>query len=251
MYWEICWKLQLNPVVLSCCFNLWYIKISMQFLHTVLYTFPKVFTRRVCPSVNHLEFATVFFLLVTLIFDSVGRWCLSNFFSFYSADCVDLDLGMKNERISDGNITASSTQNASTPAKNGRLNYTSGSSWCSRPNDTNPYLQIDLQTFHIICAVSTQGNSQADHWVKNYTLQFSNNGTTWMVYRENGQIKVPCQRPCHLLIFTVVCKINENLTASLFDTSSRVMIHSSWDLVGNINLWRTLIFHKTINGEHC
>ena len=153
---------------------------------------------------------------------------------------------MENERISDGNITVSSVQNASTPAKNGRLNYTSGSSWCARPNDTNPYLQIDLQTLHIICAVSTQGNSQADHWVKNYTLQFSNNGSTWMVYRENGQIKVPCQRPYHLLIFTVVWKINENLTASLFDTSSRVMILSSWDLGGNINLWRTLIFHKTI-----
>ena len=73
MHREICHKLQLNPVVLSCCFNPLHSNISMQFLYTVLYTCPKVFTRRVCPSVNHLEFATVFFLLVTLIFDSVGR----------------------------------------------------------------------------------------------------------------------------------------------------------------------------------
>ena len=110
---------------------------------------------------------------------------------------------MESERISDGNITASSIQNASTPAKNGRLNYTSGSSWCARPSDTNPYLQIDLQALYIICAVSTQGNSQADQWVKNYTLQFSNDGTTWMVYREGGQIKVTCQRPCHFAFIDI------------------------------------------------
>ena len=100
---------------------------------------------------------------------------------------------MENGAIPDNKIAATSELSA---AKNGRLNYTSGSSWCARPSDTNPYLQIDLQTLYIICAVSTQGNSQADHWVKNYTLQFSNDGKTWMVYREGGQIKVPCQRPC-------------------------------------------------------
>ena len=99
---------------------------------------------------------------------------------------------MENERISDGNISASSVQNANTPAKNGRLNYTSGSSWCAGTSDSNPYLQIDLKTLHIICAVSTQGNSQADQWVKTYTLQFSTNGTTWTDYQEGGQVKVQC-----------------------------------------------------------
>ncbi|XP_027042750.1 neuropilin-1-like isoform X2 [Pocillopora damicornis] len=107
-----------------------------------------------------------------------------------SGVCIDLDLGLENERISDGNITASSVQNANTPAKNGRLNYTSGSSWCAGTSDTNPYLQIDLQTLHIICAVSTQGNSLADQWVKTYTLQLSINGSTWTDYKEAGQVKV-------------------------------------------------------------
>ena len=101
-----------------------------------------------------------------------------------------MDLGLENERISDGNITASSVQNASTPAKNGRLNYRSGSSWCAGTSDTNPYLQIDLQTLHIICAVSTQGNSKADQWVKDYKLQLSTDGTTWTHYKEAGQVKV-------------------------------------------------------------
>ena len=95
---------------------------------------------------------------------------------------------MEDGRILDTGINASSS---STPAKNGRLNYASGSSWCAGTSDTNPYLQIDLQTLHIICAVSTQGNSNADQWVKTYTLQLSLDGVTWTDYKElDGQVKV-------------------------------------------------------------
>ena len=99
---------------------------------------------------------------------------------------------MENGTISDSKITASSEQSANTPAKNGRLNYTLASSWCAGTSDSNPYLQIDLQTLHIICAVSTQGNSQADQWVKNYTLKLSKDGPSpsWTDYREDGQVKV-------------------------------------------------------------
>ncbi|XP_078353365.1 receptor-type tyrosine-protein phosphatase S-like isoform X3 [Oculina patagonica] len=106
-----------------------------------------------------------------------------------SGDCVYLDLGMESGSIPDSNITASSVKNANTPAKNSRLNFASGSSWCAATSDNNPYLQIDLQTLHIICAVSTQGNSQANQWVKNYTLQSSRNGSSWIDYTEIGQVK--------------------------------------------------------------
>ncbi|XP_022808475.1 receptor-type tyrosine-protein phosphatase F-like [Stylophora pistillata] len=104
--------------------------------------------------------------------------------------CVDLDLGMGRGAIPNSNITASSIQSASTPAKHGRLNYASGSSWCAKTSERNPYLQIDLQTLHIVCAVSTQGNSQADQWVKTYKLQLSTDGTNWTDYKELGQVKV-------------------------------------------------------------
>ena len=46
---------------------------------------------------------------------------------------------MENGEIPDNKIAAASELTA---AKNGRLNYTSGSSWCARPSDTNPYLQV-------------------------------------------------------------------------------------------------------------
>ena len=94
---------------------------------------------------------------------------------------------MESGSIPDSDITASSENTA---AKNGRLNL--GSSWCAATSDSNQYLQIDLQTLHIICAVSTQGNSQADQWVKTYTLKLSKDGSSvsWTDYKEDGLVKV-------------------------------------------------------------
>ena len=105
------------------------------------------------------------------------------------ASCEQVDVGVS-WYILDNQLTASSELNASTPAKNGRLNFVAGSSWCASTSDSSPYLQIDLRIPHIICAVSTQGNSQGSQWVKSYTLQSSTDGTTWTGYEENGQVKV-------------------------------------------------------------
>ena len=115
----------------------------------------------------------------------------SKMFHFLSiGECIHLDLGMKNRGIPDSRITASSTLNANTPAMNGRLLYTAGSSWCAATNDNNPYLQIDLQSLHVICAVSTQGNSKADEWVETYTIQTSTDGVHWTEYGSLGHPKV-------------------------------------------------------------
>ncbi|XP_067026518.1 uncharacterized protein [Acropora muricata] len=97
---------------------------------------------------------------------------------------------MENGVIPDSKITASSELNARTPAKNSRLNYTAGPSWCAQTNDNNPYLQIDLQSLHVICAVSTQGNSKADEWVETYTIQTSADGVHWTDYDNDGHPKL-------------------------------------------------------------
>ena len=117
---------------------------------------------------------------------------------------------MESGTIPDSNITASSEESASTPAKNGRLNYASGSSWCAQTSDINPYLQIDLETLHIICAVSTQGSSQEDQWVKTYTLQLSENGTTWTDYKEGGQVKVQRKYNVRQLLKNITMYINDD-----------------------------------------
>ena len=118
---------------------------------------------------------------------------------------------MESGAITDDKISASSKVNAGTPAKNGRLNYVYGSSWCASPSDKNPYLEIDLGVTHIICAVSTEGNSRADEWVKTYTLQFYTGGA-WTNYEEDGQVKVSSQ----LCLFFCFQKIP--LNSAIFKT---------------------------------
>ena len=101
-----------------------------------------------------------------------------------------MELGLGNGYILDRDISSSSVLNANTPAKNGRLNYAGGSSWCAATNDSKPYLQVEFERLYIICAVFTQGNSQGDQWVKTFTLQTSKDGTTWNDYQEAGIPKV-------------------------------------------------------------
>ena len=102
--------------------------------------------------------------------------------------CQYIDLGLGNGYTLDRDFSSSSVLNANTPAKNGRLNYNKGSSWCAATNDSQPYLQVDFEKLYIICSVSTQGNSQGDEWVRKYTLQSSRDEATWTDYQEAGNV---------------------------------------------------------------
>ena len=117
----------------------------------------------------------------------------------YQGDCIDLDLGIGSGKIPDNSITASSEISE---AKNGRLNEIKA--WCASTGEANPYLQIDLETIHIVCAVSTQGNPNADQWIETYTIQVSTDGTHWTDYKEHGQNKVRFCIPSTLSMPTLV-----------------------------------------------
>ncbi|XP_067027504.1 receptor-type tyrosine-protein phosphatase S-like isoform X3 [Acropora muricata] len=122
-----------------------------------------------------------------LVFRTFVLLCLAH---LSSASCDQDSLGLENNvLIPDSWLTSSSLLNVNTSAKNGRLNYT-GQSWCASSGDNYPYLDIDLQILHIICAVSTQGSHQADQWVKTFSLQSSTDGRTWTNYTEDDQVSV-------------------------------------------------------------
>ena len=97
---------------------------------------------------------------------------------------------MENRLIPDKKISASS-EDEYFSARQGRLKNPL-LAWCTTVEDPGEYLQIDLQTPHILCALSTQGWSVYDFqkFVKEYTLQSSIDGITWTNYGENGQVKV-------------------------------------------------------------
>ena len=99
---------------------------------------------------------------------------------------------MENNRISDGQINASSELSLNHKANQGRLYYRAeggkGGAWSAKTTDENPWLQIDFGGLYAtITAVATQGRHDKDEWVTKYTLQYSNETLNFTYYREPGQ----------------------------------------------------------------
>ena len=98
---------------------------------------------------------------------------------------------MESGQIRDHQISASSQLDNSRAAFNGRLNVDKEfDAWGSVFTDQNPWLQVDFMVNTTVSAISTQGRKSANHWVKSYSLSYSNNGIDFQFHKENGQIKV-------------------------------------------------------------
>ncbi|XP_015755647.1 PREDICTED: receptor-type tyrosine-protein phosphatase delta-like [Acropora digitifera] len=100
---------------------------------------------------------------------------------------------MNSVRVSDSSIIydqrfSASSSLSSSPASNGRLN--GASAWIpSSSNNINDYLQIDLGSVYVVCAVATQGNPNADDWTKTYKIETSLDNVNWQWYQENSITK--------------------------------------------------------------
>ena len=101
---------------------------------------------------------------------------------------------MENCEISDDQITSSSDWSSKHRAVNGRLNFIAGDgrkgAWSSKIKDLNQWLQVDFQRSAIITGISTQGRQDYDHFVKNYTISFSDDGKHFNDYKTGGTLKV-------------------------------------------------------------
>ena len=75
-----------------------------------------------------------------------------------------------------------------------------GSEMCIR--DSDDYLQIDLGSVYVVCAVATQGNPSADDWTETYKMETSLDNVNWQWYRENNRVKV-CMVKQRSLVFQI------------------------------------------------
>ena len=62
--------------------------------------------------------------------------------------------------------------------------------WCAKRNDRNQWLQVDVRRPTRITKVTTQGRYDANQFVRNYYLYYSQNGRTFLPIKEGGKIKV-------------------------------------------------------------
>lgn len=107
-------------------------------------------------------------------------------------------LGIKNGRLRNSKITASSEYNKHHAAWLGRLGRARRGSyvgaWCARHNNHNQWIKFDFSRPMKITKVDTQGRQDADQWVTRFQLYSSLDGIHWQIYRFNSQDKVRTKR---------------------------------------------------------
>ena len=130
---------------------------------------------------------------------SLLLWCPAIFwFVLFSVDCLS-PLGMKDGRIKDTEIKATSSLNDTARPNYGRLNETGGfGGWCpKRINRTGPffsqYIQVNLNIMVRIRAITTQGreggNEKVEQYMINYAPSWRNRSWKWL-RSESGPVKV-------------------------------------------------------------
>ena len=98
-------------------------------------------------------------------------------------------VGVSNRAIIYNQRFSASSSSSGSHASNGRLN--GGSAWIpSSNNNNNDFLQIDLGSVYVVCAVATQGNPSADDWTETYKIKTSLDNVNWQWYQENNTVKV-------------------------------------------------------------
>ncbi|KFV19018.1 Neuropilin-2, partial [Tauraco erythrolophus] len=105
----------------------------------------------------------------------------------------NVPLGMESGRISNMQISASSTYSDGrwTPQQS-RLN-SDDNGWTPNVDSNKEYLQVDLHFLTVLTAIATQGaisrETQNGYYVRTYKLEISTNGEDWMMYRHGKNHK--------------------------------------------------------------
>uniref|UniRef100_A0A1A7YRA0 Neuropilin n=2 Tax=Iconisemion striatum TaxID=60296 RepID=A0A1A7YRA0_9TELE len=106
----------------------------------------------------------------------------------------NLAFGMESGKISDDQITASTTfyDNRWLP-RQARLNN-DDNAWTPSEDSNKEYIQVDLHFLKVLNGIATQGavskETQKSYYVTTFKLEVSTNGEDWMIYRHGKNHKV-------------------------------------------------------------
>ncbi|XP_038060463.1 lactadherin-like [Patiria miniata] len=125
-----------------------------------------------------------------------------------SSCSVEGPLGMEDGCIPDERITASSffRNSASHAPPRARLNiqgYAEG--WCyDDSTDNSPWIQVDFVGIVTITGLITQGRGDANFWVTEYQVTYSDDGQSWnnVTDADGTPIKFPGNKDSNTLVTT-------------------------------------------------
>ena len=95
---------------------------------------------------------------------------------------------MENFKITTTQISASSQYSGNHIPNHGRLHFkSSAGSWSALVRDLHQWIQIDFGIETTVTYVATQGRYNVEQWVTQYKLQYSNDGNSFQVFKEQGE----------------------------------------------------------------
>ncbi|XP_077980715.1 kielin/chordin-like protein [Glandiceps talaboti] len=86
--------------------------------------------------------------------------------------------------VNDNGDFVSSTYITNNPPWEGRLH--SFGAWCAESDDTEPWITVDLGKQTRVVGIGTQGRSNAEEWVMEYEMHYSDSGDWFIDYRNDG-----------------------------------------------------------------
>ncbi|KAG1945596.1 neuropilin-2 [Pimephales promelas] len=103
-------------------------------------------------------------------------------------------LGMETGKISDDQISASSSfYDGRWSPRQARLNF-EDNAWTPNDDSNKEYIQVDLQFLKVLTGIATQGAVSKEtlkiYFVTSFKLEVSTNGEDWMIYRYGKNHKV-------------------------------------------------------------
>eukprot|EP00794_Sanderia_malayensis_P000312 gene312-942_t len=104
---------------------------------------------------------------------------------FIVPGCSDA-LGMTDGQIKSHQLIASSWLPSSRP----EMARYSKDAWCAQTQDANPFIQVLFARKTRITRITTWGRQLKNHWVKSYSIQYSDDYVNWKTYMENGFEKI-------------------------------------------------------------
>ena len=106
---------------------------------------------------------------------------------FYCLECL-APLGMENFKITPAQISASSQHDGDHAPNYGRLHYKGNyGTWAAGVNDLHQWIQIDFRVQTTVTYVATQGRFGSSQRVTQYKLQYSNDGNSFQVFKQQGE----------------------------------------------------------------
>ena len=111
---------------------------------------------------------------------------------FHFADC-DYSLGMVSGYIRQHQILSSSDDSLLHNFDTARIEFINqvGTGWIPNVNDTDPWLEITLESVHRITSIITQGCANEDYWVTSYSVSYMKSSRNeWIDYLPGSVEKV-------------------------------------------------------------